>query len=576
MSLNYVQARMNVEHEPAESTIEGISWNADFSKLNVVRQTEEQAFQKTCKIIEEEILPRQGIYNYQLIGCEKASWPIRQGSNTWYVKTKLKYYIKSRSYEPFLSTKMDKKDFTTQKAKSFCQQSITKLRANYTGSTKVADKYRCETEKLGQSEVQVSVIAYILSPSRKSHGYWGKDIIGYNCPNNNYPYGPKKVSSKYFCFRQKLSLSKQLGPADCTSPSTGNPIRISTGNKYQQELDLDEPIAFSRFYNSETGLWTHSFDYKISPSLNRNIYTLIRPSGKSFLARKVGGRWETETDENISIKRNPQQEWIITSNQQEELYDKHGTLTQIKILDGSVIHVSWNDKTQTLKDLQGNELTLIYNAQNQLVQARLNNSQTVSYTYGPEGHLTNVTNSASKSRQYHYENGQFPYHLTGITDGNGKRFATWTYDDKGRAISSEHAGGSEKTSLEYHANNSTTVTNPLGKKTTYHFKVFNGSHKVVKVEGQQTEHCAAANKEYTYYNNGLLKSKTDWKGMVTAFEYNDRGLETKRTVAVGTPSQYEVVTEWHDTLRLPTAKITRGERVEYHYDEHGRLIKKDN
>jgi hypothetical protein len=28
---------------------------------------------------------------------------------------------------------------------------------------------------------------------------------------------------------------------------------------------------------------------------------------------------------------------------------------------------------------------------------------------------------------YHYEDQRFPHHLTGLTDENGGRFATWAY-----------------------------------------------------------------------------------------------------------------------------------------------------
>ena len=46
--------------------------------------------------------------------------------------------------------------------------------------------------------------------------------------------------------------------------------------------------------------------------------------------------------------------------------------------------------------------------------------------------------------------------LTGITDGNGVRYASWTYDDKGWVISSEHAGGFERVDI---ALDRSTVTN---------------------------------------------------------------------------------------------------------------------
>jgi len=53
-----------------------------------------------------------------------------------------------------------------------------------------------------------------------------------------------------------------------------------------------------------------------------------------------------------------------------------------------------------------------------------------------------------------YENQDFPHHLTGITDENGDRYAVWSYDSDGRAISSEHAQttspvGQEKAELNF-------------------------------------------------------------------------------------------------------------------------------
>ncbi len=57
---------------------------------------------------------------------------------------------------------------------------------------------------------------------------------------------------------------------------------------------------------------------------------------------------------------------------------------------------------------------------------------TVTYATSPATHQT-----------YLYENANYPYALTGITDENGNRYATWGYDNNGRGILSQLAGGSE-------------------------------------------------------------------------------------------------------------------------------------
>jgi YD repeat-containing protein len=94
---------------------------------------------------------------------------------------------------------------------------------------------------------------------------------------------------------------------------------------------------------------------------------------------------------------------------------------------------------------------------------------------------------------------------------------------------------------------------------------------MTQVEGLPSQNCASANQAYTYDANGFMASKTDWKGSVTTYTHNDRGLETSRTEASGTPQARTITTEWHVTLNLRT-KITEPEReTVFAYDTQGRL-----
>lgn len=74
-------------------------------------------------------------------------------------------------------------------------------------------------------------------------------------------------------------------------------------------------------------------------------------------------------------------------------------------------------------------------------------ASSVSYTYDTKNRLTKATNNA-KSITYHYEKTQYPNLLTGITNENAVRFVTWTYDDKGLAISSKNANETNKYTFE--------------------------------------------------------------------------------------------------------------------------------
>ncbi len=184
---------------------------------------------------------------------------------------------------------------------------------------------------------------------------------------------------------------------------------------------------------------------------------------------------------------------------------------------------------------------------------------------------TRRANGVVTSSKYSYEDPHNVGLLTGITDERGIRYATWTYDDQGRAISSEHAGGAERTLVSYNADGSSTVTNALGKRTTYRFQTIQGIRRITAIEGEPSANCPNSNSTFTYDDRGLVKTRTDNKGNVTTFDYNDRGLEVSRTEAFGTPQARTVTTEWHPTLFLP-ATVTEPDRVtSYSYDVQGRL-----
>ena len=162
--------------------------------------------------------------------------------------------------------------------------------------------------------------------------------------------------------------------------------------------------------------------------------------------------------------------------------------------------------------------------------------------------------------------------LTAIIDERGVGYAAWTYDEQGRAISSEHAGGTEKTLVSYNADGSTTVTNPLGKQTTYQFQTIQGVKHITSIQGEPSPGCPLSNSTFTYDDRGLLKTKTDNKGNLTTYDYNDRGLEISRTEAASTPQARTTTTTWHPEFFLPITVTEPGLVTTYSYDAQGRQL----
>ncbi len=233
---------------------------------------------------------------------------------------------------------------------------------------------------------------------------------------------------------------------------------------------------------------------------------------------------------------------------------------------------------------------------------------TTTYGYGlacNANNLTSVTYPDGKSRTYYYnENarindgtscpgapqqgngfGHLISYLTGITDENGQRYASWSYDCYGKASISEHAGGVDKIRIDFGAadadgSRTNTVTTyggtaatPLTVVRSYHSKSILGVGRNDSID----QLCAGCDgmKARTYDAKGNVATSTDFGGRVNIFTYDlTRNLETRRVEASGTGSARTVNTEWHPALRVPI-RIAEPKRITtYTYDEHRNLLSK--
>ncbi len=275
--------------------------------------------------------------------------------------------------------------------------------------------------------------------------------------------------------------------------------------------------------------------------------------------------------------------WILQLNDgSSESYSSDGALLHITPSQGVPTEITRyldvDGVTKITQVSRGvNSLKFYKDSLGRIARVSSNDSQNINYEYvGKSELIRKVIFHDNSSKTYLYENTQFPQALTAIEDERGVRYAIWQYDGQGRAISSEHAGGAEKTLLDYSKiydsiRPQVTVTNELGKKTTYYYSP-DTFRNVIRVEGQPTANCVGANQDYTYTAEGWIASKTDWKGVKTTFTYNAAGQEVSRTEAVGSPEARTITTEWHPAFFVKT-KITEPEKeTVYSYDANGRLL----
>ncbi|MFZ6779563.1 hypothetical protein ACO0LD_22260, partial [Undibacterium sp. Ji83W] len=195
------------------------------------------------------------------------------------------------------------------------------------------------------------------------------------------------------------------------------------------------------------------------------------------------------------------------------------------------------------------------------------------------GNLTSVTYPDNKKRIYWYNEqdktggANLPFALTGITDENGVRFATWTYDNLGRAISSEHAGGVEKYTFSgYEDYPGPTFVDPLGVSTMFGYTTILNQLQL-NLE-KRTAGALVSYKEKTFDANGNLSISPDFRGERTKYTYNPRNLETERIEAWGRDESQTTTTSWHANYRIPVQVNTPLLKTSYTHDTQGNVLTK--
>jgi RHS repeat-associated protein len=373
---------------------------------------------------------------------------------------------------------------------------------------------------------------------------------------------------------------------------TANPINVGTGNKFETVTDYRgagvRALRFVRYYNSQSERESPFFDLGWRSNYDRSVLELsspkralvTRPDGRELVFVESGGEWTPDPDVTARLTQLANGWEYTDADDTIETYDANGRILSIRTRDGYEQTITWDGRViSSVSDSEGGTLTFTY-ADRHLVSLTDPDGRVYAYGYDERRNLSTVIypddtpadDTDNPTVQYHYEHAEFRAALTGITDENGERFATWAYDTERRATLSEHAGGAERTTITYEADGTATVTDALGATRTYGFTTQHEQVKAGTVSGDPCTTCGGLARSYTYDASGFLSSRTDFNGNVTTFVHDARGLETRRTEAAGTPAERTIATQWHPTFRLPTRITEPGQRTDFTYDGQGRLL----
>ncbi|MGH6839236.1 MAG: RHS repeat-associated core domain-containing protein, partial [Methylocella sp.] len=391
-----------------------------------------------------------------------------------------------------------------------------------------------------------------------------------------------------------FSVNDAKNNGDCGCSAAGDPINTGTGNLFETETDFvgapHTGLELRRYYNSQDPPgaggpgafgpnWTSTFQRSINAASGSLTVQAVHADGRADTFTKNGsGIYAGDPDVTDRLSPVPvtgtQTGWqLVRADDSVETYTLAGLLTSITTRAGLVTRLS-NDASNHLIKVTGpfgHTLTFVNDGFGRVTQMTAPDGGVYSYAYNSaSGNLASVTYPSSAQRQYVYDNPNLSHALTGIIDEDGNRFATWAYDSQGRAVSSQHAGGADLTTLTYNANGSTSVADARGNVHTFGLSAQFGLVKPTALTGVAWPN--AGGKAFTYDTNGFIAKSTDWDGNVTTFTHDTRGDETSRTMAYGTPLAHTITTAWLLTFHLPT-QITDGNRiVSFAYDAKGNLL----
>lgn len=365
-----------------------------------------------------------------------------------------------------------------------------------------------------------------------------------------------------------------------------HPVYPGTGAKTLTERDDagSEELPISRTYRSDlrfrtngaaggwTFNWQRALDVAVVGSYASSPITTLRDGGTVRVFSKSGTVWTTagirDTIEHVGSN------WIykVPTEGIEETYDAQGNLLSVRERNGRTTALQYTTTGQLSKVTasSGRSLTFAYNPQGRISSITAPDGAITQYAYNAYGMLTTVTWPDNTTRQYVYEDTRFPTALTGVIDEAGVRYATYAYDDQGRAITSELTAGADRYQFQYQANGQTTVLTPDGGSSVYSFLKQNGVLLPTGVSAPCPT-CGSTSQSTDYDPSGNATRRVGYDGSATTYTYDAQGRETKRVVGDGTENAKTTTTEWHPTLRLPMRIISPGRNDTFAYDESGRV-----
>ncbi len=438
-------------------------------------------------------------------------------------------------------------------------------------------------------EEQYQLKSGFLMSYDESIGCYGPGAFSGQLPHSRYRalvcVEPYIEPLERMCILPEKAYIISLKNSECDE-TTSNPCNPATGAKLEKAVDITTGnLQFVRHYNSrgysDTGFgenWSHNFYKRMTGGSTTNEDVSLTTGW----GRQVNFQYsQVQTDayaQGVSVYIGvdyPSMALLVSPspagaskfytmrlpNGVVERYDQYGRLIQIDDR-GALTNIRYNragQLTQIITDV-GHSLSFAYNPDDTISQITTDSGEVYSYAY-QQNTLTSVTypseDGAGVTRHYHYENANFSYHLTGITDENQQRYGTYGYDAAGRTVLSEHAQTTNgqpqhRFTFDYEGVGQTLVTDPDGTQQRWTFSRNKGFNNAVQKQN------LADNKSrlQSFDSNNNLLERIDPEGRTVQFSYNAHDQMVSKTIAAGTAQQRQISYEYASPATDLVTRIT--------------------
>jgi len=405
-----------------------------------------------------------------------------------------------------------------------------------------------------------------------------------------------------------------VSPDDMTL--TKDPVNIATGEAYFSSTDFalnarGTKLALFRKYRSFSTFigmfgygWRTDFDANLSVDSSGDV-TIYNGEGTGIYFMDNSGVYTPSPGNYSTLVKNANNTYTLTDkNGNVFQYGTTGRLTSRSDRNGNKETFVYNPALvggTYIQDASGRRIILNIDAHGHVISAVDPAKKTFQYGYDANGNLVSITDPSGAVTNYYYDSN---HKIIQLTNANGHN-TYYLYDAQGRVTSNWQDNNVNKVSLNYQANNTTVVTDSLGKQNTYVFNNYGleTSHTdplgaVTQetwdpfmnrtsltdarnnlttfghdAEGNLTQIVDASNNQtsMTYTPNfNLLSSQTDNLGNVTNFVYDIKGNLSSIIDPLGNSHSF-VYDKYGNVI---TAIDTRKHSTKYTYDLHSDLLQK--